>query len=120
MIDRFKFRVWDNIGKRHIYDDFSIHAQGEFFNLSCICSDDIVIEQCTGLKDKNGTLIFEGDVLKVTWENGSQNTHRKEVLSGVVSLKEYNLMFCTGIEDFDLIQLEEAEIIGNIHTKETK
>ena len=67
--DRFKFRVWDNINKRYdksldlidkdgdlCYQDGGKYCNGEH-------PDDFTIEQCTGLKDKNGKLIYEGDVL---------------------------------------------------------
>lgn len=60
MNDRFKFRAWDE-GTKTYFDNAMIETLAP---ISTWVKNGWVVEQCTGLLDKNGTLIYEGDIVK--------------------------------------------------------
>ena len=60
MNDRFKFRVWDKEFKKYYpASDFCVEDLQD-------SGDEIIVEQCTGLRDMNGKLVYEGDVVHQT------------------------------------------------------
>ena len=100
-----KFRAWDNLEKRmrkvvslHWRDGKLVSAKLEGENEPIPIEGRLVIEQFTGLSDKNGVEICAGDILKskIYGENVPPNTYTSRLVfiemkrkkGGVTSLNE--------------------------------
>lgn len=110
MSNRFKFRI--PYYKENMFVGFVTAnvATGESsFIQGCSPKEP---EQCTGLKDKNGKLIYEGDIVECSYKNCSKN--------GVIKWDDICLCFyieCEGkgYEFTPYSENDELKIVGNIH-----
>nr|DAE76113.1 MAG TPA: YopX protein [Caudoviricetes sp.] len=116
-----RYRAWDKIRKTmYEVDDImsidfgksEISVKTLFFERTNYYKfDDIVLMQSTGLTDKNGKEIFEGDILDS--EDG--------FLAGIVELRQDLGMFVSTLIKYNNFErlcsiANSREIIGNIHT----
>ena len=140
MNDRFRFRAWDKVCGRMLYniqeaydggcvedkegepveDYISVCSFASFFPYEGQEENEYIVEQCTGLKDKNGKLIYEGDIVRIFYDHFNGTFTEKEVIGPVTwecGTWVVNNSLLNHAPEYDDMILESSavEVIGNIH-----
>lgn len=109
-INRFRFRVWDSIENMFISNPWWVNRDDGGLFLKC--ENHQILEQCTGLKDKNGKLIYEGDIISFNEikECGTVVWDKNNLLWRYCGKNEKHYVQPLGDLDMDYWQ-----VVGNIH-----
>ena len=118
-----KFRAWDKVNKC-MDDDFFIHSIGKAYdypdrthdtpNIEIEKTDNFIIMQSTGLKDKNGVEIFCGDIVDDNFVGVGVVKYEAPSAAYKIVYKRGNL--AKWFIDMLNKEMRLIEVIGNIHS----
>ena len=121
MSREIKFRAWHMpFGPKGTMQEMVYGKASSILAFAEMSPDEYIVEQFTGLKDRNGQDVYEGDIL--AWHS---NVYRKQDWVGLVQYRGAGFVVQDDPKEFSTSTwLEVAcskdaniiEVIGNVHT----
>jgi len=108
-----EFRCYDLTRDLMIYDSFLINWKGQLHNRPN--NPNYIIMQYTGLSDKDGVKIWEGDIVKT-----EESDDVYEVIFYMGAFRSATLPNKIQVYDIGIHHIHNLEVIGNIYEKQTE
>jgi len=119
MTREIKFRAWDKLEYRFVYSN----KPSDFGFWKWVAYDDTTpLMQYTGLKDKNGVEIYEGDIVRaeLNFKVMDDEVVEPKIFEVIYQFASFSLAADGIVEEFGYVYMSEyppdkMEVIGNVH-----